>query len=58
MPVGYIVGVIVAVCIVLGGCIAVVYAKKNQKKKAWAVGAILLGIAALLSAVINYNRFG
>lgn len=57
MHIGYIVGTIVAVFIIICGCIGVIYAKKNQTKDKWAMWAIILGIAALISAVINYNLF-
>ena len=54
MPIGYIVGTIVAVCIIICGCVA---AKKNHKKRKWAMWAIAVGIVALISSVINYNLF-
>lgn len=54
MYIGYIVGIVVAVSTIICGCIAAAYAKKNNKKSKWAVLAIILGIAALISAVINF----
>lgn len=58
MHIGYIVGAIVAVSLIICGCVAVVHAKKNQKKNKWDVWAIIFGGVALISAVINYNLFG
>ena len=58
MHIGYIVGAIVAVSLIICGCVAVVHAKKNHKKNKWAVWAIIFGVVALISAVINYILFG
>lgn len=57
MHIGYIVGIIVAVSLIICGCVASVLAKKNQKKNRWGVWAIIFGIVALISAAINYNLF-
>ncbi len=53
MHIGYIVGIVVAVSTIICGCLGVAYAKKNNKKSKWAVLAIVLGIAALISVAIN-----
>lgn len=57
MYIGYIVGTIIAVSLIICGGTAAVLAKKNQKKNKWAIWAIIFGIVALISAVINYNLF-
>lgn len=57
MHIGYIVGTILAVLLIICGSTAVVFAKKNHKKNKWAIWAIVFGIIALISAVINYNLF-
>ncbi len=57
MHIGYIVGSIVAVSLIICGVAAMVLAKKKQKKTKWAIWAIIWGIVALISAVINYNLF-
>lgn len=57
MQIGYIVGIIVAVGIIICGCAEDVHAKKNQKNSKWAKWAIIFEIAALISSVINYCLF-
>ncbi|WFR58113.1 hypothetical protein QA584_03345 [Anaerocolumna sp. AGMB13025] len=57
MHIGYIVGAIVAVSLIICGVAAMVFAKKKQKKNKWAIWAIVFGIVALISAGINYNLF-
>lgn len=58
MYIGYIVGIIVAICIIVCGGAAAIYAKKKGKKCKWAILAIVFGVVALISAFINYNFFG
>ncbi len=57
MYIGYIVGTIIAVLVIACGCVAAIHAKKNQKKCKWAIWAIIFGIVAMITAVINYNLF-
>jgi hypothetical protein len=57
MHIGYIVGSSVAVLLIICGVVAAIIAKRNQKRSKWAIGAIIFGIFALISAVINYNLF-
>jgi glycerol uptake facilitator-like aquaporin len=58
MFVGYIVGIIVAVVLIIGGCVAVANAKRNNRKNKWGFVAIVFGVTALISAAVNYNLFG
>lgn len=58
MYIGYIVGIIVAISVIVCGSVAAIYAKRNHKKCKWAILAIVFGIVALISAFINYNLFG
>jgi len=44
MDIGYIVGIIVAVSVIICGGIGIVLAKRNGKKSKWATWAILAGI--------------
>lgn len=57
MHIGYIVGIIVAICIIICGGVAAIYAKKKNKKCKWAILAIVFGIISLITAFINYNFF-
>lgn len=57
MDIGYIVGIIVAVSVIICGGIGIVLAKRNGKKSKWAIWAIIFGVIALISAAINYNLF-
>lgn len=57
MHIGYIIGIIAAVSLIICGCVAAIYAKMNHKKSKWAIWPIIIGIGALISAVINYNLF-
>lgn len=57
MHIGYIVGIIVAISLIISGGIGVILAKKNGKKNKWAMWAIIFGIVALISGVINFNLF-
>lgn len=57
MHIGYLVGIIVAIAVIISGCVAAIYTRKRQRKSKWAMWAIILGIAALISAAINFNLF-
>lgn len=58
MYIGFIVGIVIATVMIILGGIAIVIAKKNNKRSKWAIWSILIGIVALISAAINYNLFG
>lgn len=55
MHIGYIVGIIISVSLIIYGIVAAIYAKVNQKEYKWAKWLIIVGIVALISAFINYN---
>ncbi len=57
MHIGFIVGIIIAVALIISGTIAIILAKKSNKRSRWAIWSILIGIIALISAAINYNLF-
>lgn len=57
MHIGFIVGIIIAAALIISGGVAIILAKKNNKRSKWAIWAILIGIIALISAAINYNLF-
>jgi bacteriorhodopsin len=57
MDVGYIVGIVTAVVIIICGIVGAIAAKLNNRTSKWPFWTIIFGIAALISAAVNYSIF-
>lgn len=55
MHIGFIVGIIISIAIIVVGIIVIGLAKSKGTKSNWAVWLIGFGVVALISAVINFN---
>lgn len=53
MEIGFIVGIIIAVLVLITGGIGLLVSKKKGAKNKWAWWAIAFGVCALISAGIN-----
>ena len=57
MHIGFIVGIIISMALIIVGIIVMSLAKIKGTKNKWAVWLIAFGVVALISAVINFNLF-
>lgn len=57
MHIGFIVGTIISIALIVVGIIVMGLAKSKGAKSKWAVWLIVIGVVALISAVINFNLF-
>jgi len=57
MHIGFIVGTIISIALIVVGIIVMGLAKGKGTKSEWAVWLIVIGVVALISAVINFNLF-
>lgn len=57
MHIGFIVGTIISIALIVVGIIVMGLAKIKGTKSKWAVWLIVIGVVALISAVINFNLF-
>ena len=55
MHIGFIVGIIISIAIIVVGIIVMGLAKNKDTKSNWAVWLIGFGVVALISAVINFK---
>lgn len=55
MFIGFIVGSIISIALIVVGIIAMGLAKSKGTKNKWAVWLIAFGVVALISGVINFN---
>lgn len=57
MEIGFIVGIIISVLVLIIGIIGILLSKKSGVKNKWAWWAVVFGVCALISAVINLKIF-
>jgi len=57
MEIGFIVGIIISVSVLITGIMGLIVSKKKGAKNKWAWWAIVFGVCALISAVINLRIF-
>jgi len=57
MHIGFIVGTIISIVLIGVGIIVMGFAKSKGTKSKWAEWLVVIGVVALISAVINFNLF-
>ncbi len=57
MHIGFIVGGIIALALIICGLAALVYAKITKKEYKWPKWLVIAGVFAVISGLINFNLF-
>lgn len=53
--IGFIIGIIISVLLIISGVTLLMQAKKKNLRSKWGIWLIVVAVVALISAVINYN---